>query len=68
MYADDSTLYYAAKTVSELNNILTAELNRVFDWIKRNKLVLNISKTKSIIFGSSYKLSSTPNMTCRTGR
>ena len=51
MYADDSTLYYAAKTVSELDNVLSAELNMVFDWIKQNKLVLNISKTKSIILG-----------------
>ena len=62
MYADDSTLYYAAKTVSELDNVLSTELNMVFDWIKRNKMVLNISKTKSIILGSSHKLSSTPKM------
>ena len=41
MYADDSTLYHAAKTVSELANVLSAELSMVFDWIKQNKLVLN---------------------------
>ena len=56
MYADDSTFYYAAKTVSELDNVLSAELNKVFDWIKRNNLVLNISKTKSIILGSRHNL------------
>ena len=33
-----------------------------FDWIKQNKLVLNISKTKSIILGSSHKLSSMPTL------
>ena len=62
MYADDSTLYYAAKTVSELDNVLSTELNKVFDWIKQNKFVLNISKTKSIILGLIHKLSSTPKM------
>ena len=62
MYADDSTMYYAAKTVSKLDNVLSAELNMVFDWIKQNKLVLNISTTKSIILGSRHKLSSTPKM------
>lgn len=61
MYADDSTLYYAAKTIGELNYLLCAELNEVFDWIKQ-KLVLSISKTKSVVLGSSYKLSSTPTM------
>ena len=55
-------MVYAAKTVSELDNVLSAELNKVFDWIKQNKLLLNISKTKSIILGSSHKLSSTPKM------
>ena len=30
MYADDSTFYYAAKTISELDNVLSAELNKVF--------------------------------------
>ena len=48
--------------LSELDNVLSAELNMVFDWIKRNKFVLNISKTKSIILGSSHKLSSTSKM------
>ena len=62
MYADDSTLYYAAKTVSELDNVLSAELSMVFDWIKQNELVLNISKTKSIILGSSHKMLSTSKM------
>ena len=68
MYADDSTLYYAAKTVSELDNVLSAELNKVFDWIKQNKLVLNISKTKSIVLGSSHKLSSTPKISLNLSR
>lgn len=62
MYADDSTLYYAAKTVSELGYVLPAELNMVSDWIKQNKLVLNISKTKSVILVSSHKLSLIPKM------
>ena len=44
MYADDSTLYHAAKTVSELDNVLSAV------------------KSKSIILGSSHKLSSIPKM------
>ena len=49
MYADDPTLYYAKNTSGELEKVLSSELNLVFDWIKLNKLAMNISKTKSII-------------------
>ena len=62
IYADDSTLYYAAKNLSELDNFLSAELTKVSDWMTQNKLVLNISKTKSIIMRSRHKLSFTPKM------
>ena len=62
MYADDSTLYFMATSCAELNKVLSYELGLVVDWIKRNRLVLNISKTKSIILGSFHKLSSKPTL------
>ena len=62
MYADDSTLYYAAPTCTELNHVLSNELSIIYNWIKTNKLVLNISKTICIIFGSNYRLSYNPKM------
>lgn len=45
-YADDSTLYYAAPSYSELNDVLNKELQILHDWISCNKLVLNVLKTK----------------------
>ena len=60
MYADDSTMYYAANTHNELNQVLSQET--VHDWITSNKLVLNISKTKGIIFGSRHRLSARPKL------
>ena len=62
MYADDSTMYYAANTHNELNQVLSQELETVHDWITSNKLVLNISKTKGIIFGSRHRLSARPKL------
>lgn len=50
MYADDATLFTAASRLPELNENLQHELNTVVDWVKKNKLVLNISKTKCMIF------------------
>ena len=46
MYADDSTLYMSATTVTEMTATLNKELPLVSEWVARNKLVLNISKTK----------------------
>lgn len=62
MFADDTTLYYAAPTCSELNQVLSCEISKLYNWIKTNKLVLNISKTMSIIFGSKYRLSDNPKI------
>lgn len=62
MYADDSTMYCAANTYKELSEVISQELETVYAWITLNKLVLNISKTKSILFGSRHKLATKPKL------
>lgn len=62
MYADDSTIYTSGATASELNVILNSELRSVVEWINKNKLVLNVSKTNSIIIGSNYAISKMPGL------
>ena len=56
MYADDSTLYMSATTTTEMTATLNKELQLVSEWVARNKLVLNISKSKSIVFRTSHSL------------
>ena len=60
MYADDSTLYTSATTATEMTATLKA-LQLVSEWVAENKLALNISKTKSIIFGTKRSL----NLKCQ---
>ena len=62
MYADDSTIYSSQSTVQELEIVLMEELKSVIEWVTNNKLVLNISKTKSIIFGTRYMLLNEPRL------
>ena len=38
------------------------ELQSVLEWVASNKLVLNISKTKSIVFGINPSLSCRPQL------
>ena len=61
MYEDDSTLYTSATTATEMTATLNKELQFVSECVTRNKLVLNISKTKSIVFGT--KLNPKPQLT-----
>ncbi len=46
MYADDSTLYTAAKSVDTINSTLTAQAKPVYCWISINLMVLNGDKTE----------------------
>ena len=60
MYEDDSTLYTSATTVIKMTAKLNKELLLVSEWVARNKLVLNIKKTKSIVFGTNHSLTPKP--------
>lgn len=59
IYANDSTLYTSATTATETFN---KELQLVSEWVARNKLVLNISKTKSSVFGTNHSLNPKPQL------
>ena len=62
MYSDDTTLYMSATNVEDLSVALNKELQCISEWVVNNKMILNISKTKSIIFGSQYMLKSKPKL------
>ena len=62
MYADDSTIYASATTTNDVTETLNKELQSVLKWVASNKLVLNISKTKSIVFATNHSLSSRPQL------
>jgi hypothetical protein len=62
MNADHSTVYMSATTVTEMTATLNKALQLVSEWVARNKLVLNISKTKSIVFGTNHSLNSKPQL------
>ena len=62
MYADDSTPYTSATTVIEMTATLNKELQLVSEWVVRHMLVLNISKTKSIVFGTNHSQTPKPQL------
>ena len=48
--------YFLFTMYFHLTATLTKELQLVSEWVARNQLVLNISKTKGIVFGTNNSL------------
>ena len=47
LYTDDSTPYQAAKNVNLISENLQNDLYNVEDWIRNNRLVLNVEKIRA---------------------
>ena len=53
LFADDSNLFYSHPDPNVLLRTVNCELKKVAEWIKANKLSLNIKKTKCMLFSNS---------------
>ncbi len=50
LYADDTAIYYQSNNANETEVMLQEDLVLIQNWMKVNKLSLNVSKTKSMLF------------------
>ena len=61
MYADDTTLFCNIdNNVTE--DVINRGLLKVYEWLGANKLLLNVAKTKFMVFHSSNRLGRYPNL------
>ena len=60
-YADDSALLYSSKNLSDIETVLTCNINECYDWLVDNKLSMHPGKTELILFGSKSKLKKVKN-------
>ena len=49
-FADDTTLTHSGPNLELLTNEIEKELSKVLDWLLANKLIINLSKTHSMLF------------------
>ena len=54
-------MYFPNLCPSEIARVVQDDLNRVVQWIESSRLILNQSKTKSMLFGSWKNLAKSPN-------
>ena len=55
LFADDTSIFFSHKDINYLNNVLNRELRKLSDWFIVNKLSLNLTKTKFMIFKPRQK-------------
>ena len=55
LFADDTNLFLSGKDVSSLSQMMTSELGEISEWLKVNKLSLNIKKTHYIVFSGGKR-------------
>ena len=56
LYADDTVVYAAGESAEIAKRKLQPAMNQFSAWCKSNKLTLNASKTKLMLFGTRYKV------------
>ena len=49
-FADDTTITHSGTNLNILTNELEKELEKVLDWLLANKLIINLTKTHSMLF------------------
>ena len=50
LFADDTNLFITGNDIQEMVRVINRELANIVDWLKANKLSLNIDKTNFILF------------------
>ncbi len=55
LFADDSNMFITGKNILELAKSMNEELQKVSQWLKTNKLSLNIPKTHYMVFSNIRK-------------
>ena len=57
MYADDTTISVSGTSKQEIETKLNDVLKEVYDWTAKNKLLMNLKKTKVMVIGSKQRCS-----------
>ena len=56
LYADDTVVYTVDVDMEVAMTNLQSNLNHIGEWCNRNKLTINVGKTKAMIFGTRNKI------------
>ena len=66
-YSDDTALYVQARTQVEIILHLRIALSLIYEWLEANKLTLNATKTRYIIFGKTQQIENKVDLNLAVG-
>ena len=52
LFADDTNIFCTGEDLQQLLELITTEMSKLKKWFDNNKLSLNLSKTKIMLFGN----------------
>ena len=55
LFADDTSLFYSHKYPNQLIRVMNCELSKISEWLKVNKLSLDVARTNCILFRPRQK-------------
>ena len=64
LFADDTNIFLSGNSVNTLVNTMNTELQKLVEWVRVNKLSLNIAKTHYMIFTTKGKNITVNNNVC----
>ena len=50
LLTDDTSLLFTGKTIKQIEALYNLELKGATDWLKANKLTLNVGKSNTVLF------------------
>ena len=56
MHADDTVIYCTGHSIVEITNVFQDDMDNVRKWMGKDRLILDRTKTKSMLFGTRQKL------------
>jgi hypothetical protein len=55
IFADDSNIFASGPNLKNIESLLNTEIPHLIDWLRANRLSLNVDKTHTMIFGPNRK-------------
>lgn len=65
-FADDTSIVFSGTTIKELNTNAQNDIEKIFKWLKKNSLVLNLIKCNVVCYSKNYDNTGTLSLTLRT--
>ena len=66
-FADDTCILYASNKLKSIETVLNCDLKSISDWLKANRLSLNVDKSKLLMFKSKQRMLNSDSISIKLG-